>query len=175
MAGVRVVAAVLAAAVLGLGAWAALGSERPPALGQGELSGPMPALAGETLDGGRIGPADYRGEIVVLNFWAAWCAPCRIEQPFLQRLHEEYADDGVVFLGIDYRDDAAAARAHIREFGVTYPSIEDPDGSITGARFGIPGVPATIVVDRTGEMRLRWLGAVNEEGLEGAIQELLGG
>jgi cytochrome c biogenesis protein CcmG/thiol:disulfide interchange protein DsbE len=141
-------------------------------IGVNEASGPMPEVAGETLDGGRFGPSDYDGKVVVVNFWAAWCAPCRVEQPILQSMHEEWSDEGVVFVGVDYRDDPAAARAHLREFGTTYPSIEDADGNLAGARFGLAGVPATVVADQTGEMRYLFLGAVEEDELRAALEEL---
>jgi cytochrome c biogenesis protein CcmG, thiol:disulfide interchange protein DsbE len=147
-------------------------SSGTPELGRSDISGPMPAIAGATLDGGSITPADYQGQVVVVNFWAAWCAPCRVEQPFLQRLHESYDERGVAFLGVDLRDDPAAARAHIDEFEVTYPSVEDPAGTLTGTDFGLLGIPATVVADRSGEMRYLFLGGVNEEELRDAIDDL---
>ena len=149
-----------------------MAASRGPNLEGGAYSGPMPQVSGTTLTGGRVSPADYRGKVVVINFWAAWCGPCRLEQPILQDAWEERREDGVFFLGIDYNDDPAAARAHVREFGVTYPSLEDPDKRITGVEFGVAGVPATIVADRTGEMRYLFIGAVSEAELTAALDEL---
>jgi thiol-disulfide isomerase/thioredoxin len=147
-------------------------ASRGPNLEGGTYSGPLPRLSGPTLTGGTVSPADYRGKVVVVNFWAAWCGPCRVEQPILQDAWEERRDDGVFFLGIDYNDDPAAARAHVREFGVTYPSLEDPDKRITGVEFGVAGIPATIVADRRGQMRYLFVGAVSEAELTAALDEL---
>jgi thiol-disulfide isomerase/thioredoxin len=163
---------VAGALVLAGGLVAFLLREDGQALGVNQASGPLPELAGETLDGGTFGPDDYRGKVTVVNFWAAWCAPCRVEQPVLQSMSEEWADRGVAFVGVDYRDDPAAARAHLDEFGVTYPSIEDRDGNLAGAEFGLAGVPATVVADATGQMRFLFLGAVEEDELTDALEEL---
>ena len=168
---VLLVAAVL---LLGGGAAAFLLRSDGERIGRNEASGPLPDLSGQTLTGGEVSSSDYRGKVVVVNFWAAWCAPCRVEQPILERMSKEWADRGVVFLGVDYRDDPAAARAHLREFGVTYPSISDPDGRLAGAEFGLAGVPATIVADPKGEMRYLFLGAVDEDELGDALDGLTG-
>jgi thiol-disulfide isomerase/thioredoxin len=136
------------------------------------VSGPMPAVEGRGLRGEDVGPATYRGEVVAVNFWASWCGPCRKEQPGLQRLHEEYGDRGVQFLGIDFKDDPAAARTYLDEFGVTYPSVADPSGGLAH-RFGIPYLPATILVDANGQMRYLMVGAQPEDELRRYIEDLL--
>ncbi|MGH2691404.1 MAG: TlpA family protein disulfide reductase [Actinomycetota bacterium] len=135
-----------------------------------EISGPMPVLEGEWLNGGPLTPSSYRGKVVLVNFWGTWCGPCRREQPVLQRLAEEY-EGRVQFVGVDFLDDQAAAREFLREFGVTYPSVVD-DGPL-GHRFGVPYAPATFLVDRTGEMRYQLLGEQEEPELRRYIEELL--
>ena len=137
------------------------------------LSGPMPSLAGETLEGDAVTPGLYRRKAVVVNFWASWCGPCRREQPGLQALSEEY-QGSAQFIGVNFKDDSAAAREYLREFGVTYPSAIDADGGIAHD-FGIPYLPATVLVDPTGELSYRLLGAQPEARVRGYLEELLPG
>jgi thiol-disulfide isomerase/thioredoxin len=136
------------------------------------LSGPMPSLEGPALVEGRVDPALYRGKVVVVNFWASWCGPCRREQPGLHRLWEEYQARGVQFIGVNFKDDPAAARAYVDEFGVTYPSVTDPSGVLVH-RFGVPYIPTTILAGVNGEMRYRVLGAQTEATLRRYIEELV--
>jgi thiol-disulfide isomerase/thioredoxin len=133
-----------------------------------EISGTLPLLSGETLQGGSLSAQDQAGRVVVVNFWATWCGPCRREQPALSAVEAAQGPDGAVFVGVNYRDDAAAARAYLDEFGVTYPSLEDPSGSLA-YRFSVPYLPATIVADAKGNLRFRALGAIDEETLNDMI------
>jgi thiol-disulfide isomerase/thioredoxin len=136
-----------------------------------EASGPMPPISAPALEGGRVTPETYRGEVVVVNFWASWCGPCRKEQPGLERLWGEYEQRDVQFLGVDFRDDPAAALTYLDEFDVSYPSVAD-DGVIAH-RFRVPYLPATVLVDRSGQMRYRLLGAQDEAVVRGYLEELL--
>lgn len=135
-----------------------------------EVDGRMPELSGQALRDGRVVPADYRERVVVVNFWASWCTPCRQEQPDLEAFWRAHRDDGdVAVIGINYRDDRAAARAYLEEFEVSYPSLVDFPGTLLGA-FGVPGLPATVVVDADGRMRFRVLGTVDREFLEDLVR-----
>ena len=122
------------------------------------LSEPMPRLEGPDLMGGSLDRSDYRGKVVLINFWASWCDPCRDEQPGLESLWKELGPEGVRFVGVDYRDGEGPAQRYLAEFDVTYPSLLDPNGAI-GAAFDIPYLPATVLVDREGQMRYRLAGA----------------
>jgi DsbE subfamily thiol:disulfide oxidoreductase len=145
-------------------------SEQEPGLR--EMSKPLPALRGETLQGGSVSPAEYRGAVMVVNFWATWCGPCRREQPGLERVWKEFRDRGVYFLGVNYRDDAVAARAYLKEFAVTYPSIQDLAGALA-FDFGFVGLPDTYVVDRSGLIRYWGIGAMDEQELRSLVTKLL--
>ena len=134
-------------------------------------SGPLPAVSGRTVQGGSFGPADYRGHVTVVNFWATWCAPCRREQPQLQQVWREERRDGVVMVGVNYRDDAAAARDWVRTYDVGYPSVADPSGAYA-AKFGFAGLPATYVADARGNLRYRFYGAVTQSALERVLAQL---
>jgi cytochrome c biogenesis protein CcmG/thiol:disulfide interchange protein DsbE len=134
-------------------------------------SGPLPAVSGRTVQGGRFGPADYRGHVTVVNVWATWCSPCRAEQAALQRVWSDVKGEGVVMVGIDYNDDAAAARDWVKTYDVGYPSVSDPDGSFA-ADLGFPGLPATYVADASGQLRYRFYGAVTEASLGGVLERL---
>ena len=134
---------------------------------------PLPELTGETLEGGRLDAATYAdGNVLVINVWADWCAPCRREQPQLVRLADRYRDEGVRFLGINYQDDRDAARAWVREFGVPYPSLFDPSGR-SAADLGFPALPDTYVVDPGGTIRWVVYGETDERELAGLIDDVL--
>jgi DsbE subfamily thiol:disulfide oxidoreductase len=134
---------------------------------------PLPELTGETLDGERLDAATYAdGNVLVINVWADWCAPCRREQPQLVRLADRFRGDGVRFLGINYQDDRDAARAWVREFGVSYPSLFDPSGR-SAADLGFPALPDTYVVDPGGTIRWVVYGETDERELAGLIEDVL--
>ena len=116
---------------------------------------------------------DYDGDILVLNFWASWCPPCRDETPGFQRLFEKYQDQGVTFLGINIQDGSSPVDAinYINEFSVTYPNIYDYDGNIT-VDYGVTGIPVTFFVFDN-RILGRWVGSISEGKLNNIIQEIL--
>jgi cytochrome c biogenesis protein CcmG, thiol:disulfide interchange protein DsbE len=135
------------------------------------VSGPMPELSGTALQGSTIDPATYRGRPVVVNFWATWCGPCRREQPTLAAADRAAGSDGPVFIGVLYRDNAAAGRAFVDEYHVPYPSLRDPSGSLA-YRFDLVGMPSTIFVDANGRMRYRVTGALDAATLREFIAKI---
>ena len=139
-----------------------------------------PAVTGSTLEGGRFDLASYRGKVVVLNFWASWCAPCRVETPALQVLAHDLAPQGVVFVGVDSRDDPDSARAFLADIGgadapTSYPNVDDADGDVSLAfhRLLPPGFPSTLVVDQQGHVAVRVNGPTTEPRLRALLEPLL--
>src|SRR5690606_474808 len=124
----------------------------------------MPMNADETQSD-TVRLSDFRGKVVVLNFWASWCGPCRIEHPELVATARAYRDRDVVVLGILYNDQQNAARAWLREMGgEEYPTLLDP-GTRTAIDYGLTGVPETVIVDRNGTVAFKRIGIVDREML----------
>jgi thiol-disulfide isomerase/thioredoxin len=115
---------------------------------------PAPALSGTTLDGTPLDVSELRGSVVVLNFWASWCAPCRAEAPTLNEVASRTAPDGVRFVGVNVKDELSPAQAFERRQEVTYPSLHDQPGRLLlQFRTVIPQTPpTTLVLDREGRI-----------------------
>ena len=122
-----------------------------PTLGPSPLIGkPAPAVAVTSIDDSSIITlADYAGSVVVVNFWAPWCVPCRAEHAVLMAAATEYASAGVVILGIAYESDLDDVFAFLDELGWAYPVAMD-DRSRAAINFGVRGVPETFFIDRNG-------------------------
>jgi len=153
--------------VLVVAAFLTGGGGRPQ---QGE---PAPDFTLELLDGSQISLSDLRGQVVVLNFWASWCAPCRSEAPALQQVWEMYEDEGVVLLGVSYRDAKGASQDFIDAFGITYRNGFDARGQISRA-YGVTAVPETYVIDRQGKMVWSHIGEIEAEALIQQLEQLEG-
>lgn len=114
-------------------------------------SGPAPDFTLTTLDGQSLHLIDLKGQVVVVNFWASWCGPCREEAPALQSVWEQYKDKGVLILGIAYTDTETNAKAFIKEYHQTYPNGLDFGTKISDL-YNIEGVPETFIIDREGKI-----------------------
>jgi peroxiredoxin len=135
-----------------------------------------PDLNGRTLEGAEFSLADHRGEVVVLNVWASWCAPCRAEADDLQRVWTDVRGTGVQFVGLNTRDSKAAAEAFVDRFALTYPSVVDTDGSrqlLFHETLPPAAIPSTIVIDRRGRVAGRAIGEVDRSRLLGMIEPIL--
>ncbi|MGQ0631542.1 MAG: TlpA disulfide reductase family protein [Sporichthyaceae bacterium] len=141
-----------------------------------DRGGPI-QLSGPLLAGGRFDLQSTRGEVVLINIWGSWCAPCRKEAPELQAAWDRLRDKDVQFLGLNTRDDAAgAAEAFERRFGITYPSVRDPDGALQLAfRETLPprAIPSTLILDRQGRVAARIIGASTRSTFTALVQDVL--
>jgi len=134
---------------------------------------PAPDVELPRLDGGGTGSlADYRGKVVVLNFWASWCGPCKVESPLLQRWHERLSKRGGLVLGVDVQDISEDARAFVDEYHLTYPMLRDGPGDLRDD-FGIVGLPESFVIDRGGRIAAVVRGVVDDEFMRERVAPLL--
>jgi cytochrome c biogenesis protein CcmG/thiol:disulfide interchange protein DsbE len=128
----------------------------------------LPPLAG----GAERSLSDFRGKVVLLNYWASWCAPCRQESPLLERWHRRISKRGGTVLGVDVLDVRSDARDFVARYGLTYPQLHDKDGE-TQEDFGVAAYPETFVIDRRGRIAATVRGPVDEEFLHDTVPPLL--
>jgi len=125
-----------------------------------------------TFEGEPLRLSDLRGQIVIVNFWGSWCAPCRAEAPDLQAIYEDYRDQGVIVVGVNWLDPRTNALAFIDEFGLTYPNAPDI-GEIVGGDYRIQGAPENFIVGRDGVVIEPLIGAVDYTILARILDEVL--
>lgn len=139
---------------------------------------PLPELAFETLDGRRASLAELSGKVVVLNFWATWCAPCREEMPSLDRLQAAFDPEDVVVVALSVdRAGADRVRAFLDEIGVTRLAVYRDPSAATSRAVRLPGLPGTLLIDRRGREVGRLLGIAQWDGAEAlaAVRRALAG
>ncbi len=132
----------------------------------GPVGETAPAIRAQTLDGSSIDLAAYRGHPVIVNFWASWCTPCRDELPLFQdRLATLGPRDGLVVIGVLYKDQADLATTFLNDLGATWPTALDPDGSIAAA-YRVVAPPQTYFIDADGVIRGYQIGQVEPEDFD---------
>ena len=170
-------AVILAAALLvGLLAYGVASREPDTTIDEATASGKrleaptarLPVLGGH--DQGSL--ADYRGKVVVLNFWASWCKPCTQELPLLERTHKAISGRDALVLGANYQDVSTSALGFVRRFRLTYPSLRYRDGRFAD-RYGSRAFPETFVVDRRGRIAATRRGPVDQKWLDATLPKLL--
>jgi thiol-disulfide isomerase/thioredoxin len=137
-----------------------------------------PQFSGTLLETGeKLPSSQLEGQVVVLNFWGSWCAPCRVETPAFSEVWKDYSAAGVQFLGVDVKEtDKQFAKAFIDRFGIGFPSLYDPRGEVALAFRDFPAnaIPSTIVLDPQWRVAAVYTGSVSTDDLRGVIDRVLG-
>jgi peroxiredoxin len=141
----------------------------PEQMAQGQ---PAPSFTSPALSGGEIGLTDYAGDVIVVNFWATWCPPCKAEMPGINAFYEQHQAEGLVVLAVNAKESESLVRPFIEANGFTFPVLLDPAGSVVN-QYQVRSFPTTIVIDRDGVVRHIQVGMISEEELEGIVAPLL--
>ncbi len=137
------------------------------------LSGPAPGFELRLFDGSEVALADYRGQVVLLNFWASWCPPCRDEALDLQALYSDYREAGFTIIGVNMLESSPQkALDFIEEFGISYSNGEDRQQRVTNL-YRVEGPPESFLIDHAGNVRQFYIGSIRFDTVSRAIETLL--
>ena len=166
--------------ILGLLVWASLpGYSQPTGLNRDFDAVAIEPRAASTfdlttMDGRNINLADFKGKIVLIDFWASWCEPCRYEAQLLNDVYNAYSNSNVEFIGINIWDNEVSAGKFVEEFSVPYANGIDVNGNIA-INYGVAGVPEKYFIDQYGEIQKKFRGPISEEILNSTIDEMISG
>ena len=135
-------AAIIAAAALAL-----------PALAADPTGGPAPQFTLAARGGSNVSLAQYKGQVVMLNFWASWCGPCRQEMPLLESIYKKYGKMGFTMIGVNVEPDSNAANEWLKATPVSFPILYDRDSKVSKL-YDVSGMPSTVIIDRSGKLRV---------------------
>jgi peroxiredoxin len=138
----------------------------------GDVGQPAPDFALEDTTGRSIKLADYRGKVVLINFWATWCLPCRAEMPEFETIYRAYRERGFEVLAIDLQETATEVQPFMAELGLSFPALLDRDGFVSRA-YRARALPSSFLVDRQGTIRYLKIGPVTADALEEEVRKLL--
>jgi len=122
-----------------------------PALA-GSEGGPAPAFSLASRAGSQVSLAQYKGQVVMINFWASWCGPCRQEMPLLESIYKKYSKMGFTLIGVNVEPDSNAANEWLKATPVSFPILYDKDSKVSKL-YDVEGMPSTVIIDRTGKLR----------------------
>jgi len=135
---------------------------------------PAPDFTLQSSTGENVRLAEQRGKVVMLNFWASWCGPCRQEMPLLDAMHKRYSSAGLQFYGVNVEEDNSDAKKLIKDLGVSFPVLFDPE-SKASQLYGVDAMPTTVLIDKKGQIRYvnRGYKAGDENKYRDQIRELI--
>ena len=126
----------------------------------------------ELFEGGMLTLEQLEGKIVMVDFWASWCPPCRQEAPILAQVYKQYEEKGVEFVGVDIWDNRGGALDYVTRYGITYPNGLDERGTIA-IDYGVRGIPEKYFIDRNGVLIKKFVGPMDESKLKQVLDEML--
>ena len=124
------------------------------------------------FDGRTFTLSKHKGEVVIVNFFASWCIPCRAEAPALEAMHQKYLDKKVIFLGVAIKDTDTAAKGFVKKYGLTFPTGLDSE-QVAKDALGVYGLPTTFFIDGNGLITYTHSGAVTEELIKHELDKIL--
>ena len=120
--------------------------------GASSISGKAPEFTLKSRGGQNVRLSDYRGQVLLINFWASWCGPCRQEMPLLEDLYKRYSKLGFTILGVNVDTDSTKANNYLKDMSVTFPILYDTSNAVSKS-YKVNAMPTTVIVDRNGNMR----------------------
>jgi len=124
-----------------------------PALAADPTGGPAPQFTLTARGGSNVSLAQYKGQVVMLNFWASWCGPCRQEMPLLESIYKKYNRLGFTLIGVNVEPDSNAANEWLKQTPVSFPILYDKESRVS-KMYDVAGMPSTVIIDRAGKVRV---------------------
>lgn len=166
----RIISVCIVVVVAGLAvAFFVLGGDSGPTA---DIGNPAPQFELGLLGGDHLSLADLKGKVVMLNFWATWCGPCRVEMPEMQRVYERYKDEGFEVVAVNLQETEVAVSGFVNQLGLTFPVVYDLTGEVFDTYLVRP-LPTSYFVDREGIIRFLFVGPMSEEDIEQRIRLML--
>lgn len=169
---------VLSVATLGIGVWQwqadrqALARESQPARPVNDAV-EAPDFTLQAVDGSNVRLSDLWGQIVLLNFWATWCSPCRAEMPDLNSLHQEYGSKhDFTVVGVNLEESQETVQRFAQELDIAFPLLLDANGEVTTNQYGFRSLPASLIIDREGRVRDKWLGRIPRAAILARLEQV---
>jgi len=165
----KIVAGVLLLLAVTLAACGGGDSSGPTGVNEGNLAS---GFTLEALDGTEVSLGEYRGNVVLINFWATWCPPCRAEIPDIEEAYQARQDDGFVVLGVNVEEPRESVAPFVEAMGMTYPVLLDEGGQVLKMYRAI-GLPISVILDQDGVIQVRHVGVLTREQLEDYLAQVM--
>lgn len=168
---------VLSLLLIAAGAWMVYEQQQQTA-GQAQSaavpnSQKAPDFALQTVEGATVRLSDLRGKVVLLNFWATWCPPCKAEMPDLNALHQQYGTErDFLVVGVNMEENAADVAAFAGSRQIAFPLLLDPEGAVSAGRYAVRSLPMSLIIDREGQIRDTWMGQISKDAMLARLQRV---